>query len=311
MEDRSTVADTASPPQQAEVLLFRLPTEIRLEIYTLVLSPTKPRPLWIDRHIRVVPGPHNERSFLPLLLTCKKITSEAADILPSLHELQLCASPAKDAYPFSMEAGCIEDFVPTLQRARKIKLKIFGGGRRLIEDIEVLLNLLGWLKVVINAPMRNLEVLTLESYVIDRGELESRAEAETYVQPLEGVASLLSCNCQYGVYDGAQDTTVGQWSETVYLSADKHDRDDSEHPSLEEALGRVVDAWEKSLMVDEDDDEDEDGDDDDDDSPQYASHPPESEVNRSWWTRAKDAIKLLVGKLESVGIDGQEDAPAN
>lgn len=215
--------------------LFRLPPELRLTIYEYILPPTKARSLYLTRDVCTWSDPKPHRKFLKYLLVCRRMTDEALDILYSRHELLLYTSH----WALQTRVGGLQDYTDVLQRAHRVRLTLFVSGG--LEQDNVLVALLSWLKAVLAEREKPLKLLTLEFCAIG-WKLECQPTAVLY--SAQGFRSLGPTKFRF------QCGFSGVGSESAMEALMQHANDKIRTPSKpvskEEAFEKYLNAWKKS-----------------------------------------------------------------
>lgn len=180
----ATTRTTPSPAPHLAVNdspLFRLPPELRVQIYEHLFADSTLCPLYIEgeniRSSHRTPSGHHTA----LLRTCRAIAREASDTLYShhpLHLLLLRPSLTEDHRPYPIVCT-LADLTQHLQRIHHLGITV-EYGRSLFQQSTATL-LLRWVWYVLHARTSPLESLTLRMTDDDRElcHLDCRAQMET------------------------------------------------------------------------------------------------------------------------------------
>ena len=226
--------------------LFRLPLELRLNIYEDILGCTKARPLYIQRHVwswnsRVLLG-QNERTKRchNLLVVCRQMYNDVIEVLYRRHELQLyttCEASQQTRITHQRICG-IEDYASVLLRVRKLRLTLFLSSNP--HEADALLALMGYLKTILAERESPLQVLNIEMCAMDSKHCKSTA----VLYAAQGFRSFgkTSFHFQCG-FSG-----VGSESAMQALMQHANEKEKgSEDLSKEEALEKLDKAWKRTL----------------------------------------------------------------
>ncbi|KAM3415810.1 hypothetical protein BST61_g9319 [Cercospora zeina] len=227
--------------QQHESLIFRLPPELRLEIYKDVLGATLARPLYIQRHVwswtQRCLKQTKSRNCHRLLVLCHRMRLEVLEILYKRHELQFYTATASSLLhqdKFRKRICKLEDYDKVLQRVHRLRIVLFVP-REPCEE-RALLALMAYLKAVLAERQEPLEKFTLEMCAIDAKSCKPTA----VLYAAQGFGSI--ANTRFEFQSGFSGVGSENAKEVLVQYAEKDTSKGLKTPK-EKALSELERAW--------------------------------------------------------------------
>ncbi|KAF2212364.1 hypothetical protein CERZMDRAFT_97640 [Cercospora zeae-maydis SCOH1-5] len=231
--------------QQHDSLFFRLPPELRLEIYEDVLGATRARPLYFQRHVwswtQHCLKQTKSRNCHRLLVTCHRMKLEVLEILYKRHELQFYTATTTSLLhqeKVRKRICKLEEYEEVLQRVRRVRIVLFIP-REPCEE-RTLLALIAYLKVVLAERHEPLEKFTLEMCAIDATSCKPTA----ILYAAQGFRSIV--NTQFEFQSGFSGVGSESAKEVLVQSEAKKDTSRGLDMPKEKALQELEQAWSKT-----------------------------------------------------------------
>jgi hypothetical protein len=237
--------------RQSSCRLFRLPIELRLQIYNYLLTNVKPRPLHVGRYVW---SSHNAQpragtlDYRNLLVSCGRAYEEMSDLIYSQHELTVYLDRVWDsglARPTKLvgdQLGEVEKFGNLFRRLHRLNVTIFVTGEEAKD--KVVIALLTWLKTVLVARERPLRMLTL--WLCATGwKFERRPVAVLYAAQALGRIAPTTFHLHCG-FQGPECAAIVS-DEAIKRLPEGRCAEAQPGTTEDEALRRFVGAWSQSL----------------------------------------------------------------